>query len=420
MRIHCFLACVLLFSIGCQPSTDQPGKSEQVEAVVTTQSPLLTETEIEVGGGHAATNRAGSNDIAVQLVTGVEDSSNAPRYSPPGKGLDLKPVDVPQSLGFEGLETELVLGWPVEKQSGTKILVTRAAAGEPYSNLFIDTDANGKFDEEPIVARSTESRGNLWSNFKATFKVQYLTDEPVTEDYPVSLWLTVATPTEQPKVLRVSRRGFKQTKATIGDQKVTLVLSDSNNDAIFGEADWWEIQSEDKAVKSSSMRTVGDFVWLGESAYKLKLDDVTGNAGRITSFDPGKTREEDELARDPYSADKKAVKAAKPLEFRHDIDDAIAEAIEKKQRCFIKFETTWCGPCKTMTQYVFTAKDVVDASEGIVCVKVDGDERRDLVERYAVKAYPTGVMIESDGTEASRFIGYQKVVQMADFLKGKP
>lgn len=223
---------------------------------------------------------------------------------------------------------------------------------------------------------------------------------------------------EQPKVICISRRGFKTGDIQIGEQKVSLVLSDSNNDAVFGTGDWWELKkSEAGPSPSSEMRKVGDYLWLGESAYKLELDDVTGNLGRITAFDPGKTREQDELARDPYGADKKSVKAEKPLEFRHDIDEAIAEAAEKKLRCFIKFETTWCGPCKTMTQYVFTAKDVVDASEGVVCVKVDGDERRDLVERYSVKAYPTGVLISGDSTEASRFVGYQKVVEMADFLK---
>ncbi len=69
-----------------------------------------------------------------------------------------------------------------------------------------------------------------------------------------------------------------------------------------------------------------------------------------------------------------------------------------------------------MTELVFTAKDVVDASEGLLCIKVDGDDRKDLVERFQVTGYPTGVMISADGLEAARFVGYQKVPQMAAFL----
>ncbi len=164
------------------------------------------------------------------------------------------------------------------------------------------------------------------------------------------------------------------------------------------------------------MRRVGEFAWLGEAAFKLEIDNAFGGSARLVSFDPGITREADELARDPYGADRMAVKADKPLEFRHDADTALAEVIDKQLPCFIKFETTWCGPCKMMTSHVFTAKDVVDAAAGVVCIMVDGDERKDLVERYQVTAYPTGLMIAPDGSVAKRFVGYQNVTQMAAFL----
>ena len=406
MQKHLYLATTLLLTaIGCQPNA-------------TDRSQIATDSQRKEPNSILPAE-INPDSIPILLSAGATDSPLAPRYSPPGKGLELNPVQVADSLGVDGLETEVVLGWPVEQQNPIKMLVTRAAPNEAYSKLYIDSDSNGKYDEEVIIAMPSESRGNIWSNFSATLKVKYLVDNPVIEDYPVTLWLAVASAAEQPKILRISRRGFKTGEIIIGDKKGSLVLSDSNNDAVFGEGDWWELRTENQPSKSSDMRKVGDYVWLGESAYKLELNDATGNAGRLSAFDPGKTREQDELARDPYSADKKAAKAERPLEFRHDADEAIAEAAEKKLRCFIKFETTWCGPCKTMTQYVFTAKDVVEASAGIVCVKVDGDERRDLVERYAVKAYPTGVMISSDATEEARFVGYQKVVEMTDFLKPK-
>ena len=392
MKNHSFVLLATLISVGCQPSTTETVKS------VTSVKP---------------------EPMSVQLTAGAPDSLFAPRYSPPGKGLELKPIEIPASQGFDGLETEVVLGSPVEKQKPIKMLIARAAAGEAYTKLTIDLNGDGKYDEEAIVIKTTESRGNIWSSFSTTLKVNYIDDKTITEDYPVNLWIAVASLDEQPKVLRISRRGFKSGELQVGDQKVTVILSDSNNDAIFGEGDWWELRSKDGPAKSSEMRKVGEYSWLGESAYKLEVNDVRGSSVKLASFDPGITREEDALARDPYGADKKAVKADKPLEFRHDIDAAIAEAVDKKQRCFIKFETTWCGPCQMMTQNVFTAKDVVDASKDVVCVKVDGDQRRDLVERYAVTAYPTGLMIAADGTEAARFVGYQKVTAMTDFLKEK-
>ena len=52
-------------------------------------------------------------------------------------------------------------------------------------------------------------------------------------------------------------------------------------------------------------------------------------------------------------------------------------------------------------------------------MKVDGDERKDLLERYAVKAFPTGIMLAGDTNESGRFVGYQSVAKMTAFLKEK-
>ncbi len=364
-----------------------------------------------------------ATEFAVEFSTGAEDSPMAPRYSPPGKGLPLTPVEVAEEFGLDGLETQLVLGWPADKQTPIKLLVTRATAAEPYTRLFVDSDRNGEFNEPAITVEPSVSRGNIWSSFSTTVPATYfqspVAPEQTTDNYAVNFWLVAAAADERPEVLRVSRRGFKTADVRIGDQSVSVVLSDSNNDAIFGEGDWYELKPSDSSSKASGMRKVGDFAWLEEAAFKLELDGARGGSGRLVPHDPGMTREEDLLARDPYGADRKAVKAEQPLQFRHDVDAAIAEAAEKNLPCFIKFETTWCGPCKMMTQNVFTAKDVVDSSEGVVCVKVDGDERKDLLERYAVKAFPTGIMLAGDTNESGRFVGYQSVAKMTAFLKEK-
>ncbi len=399
-----------LFSIGCQsetPLTKAPQQATDVGTAETVDTKVTGATSSPVDSSEA---------ISLKLTAGDPKSKLAPRYSPPGKAMKLAACAVPAELGVDGLQAEVVLGAPAEKQNPLKLLVTRAVAGEVFSNLYVDMDRNGVFDEPKIAAKVSNSRGMIWSNFDATLRVTHDAEEAVTEDYPVAFWLTVAAAADQPELLRMSRRGYKVSEVTVDSEKVSVVLSDSNNDAVFGEGDWWELRSADSSEKPD-MRRVGEFAWLGESAYKLVIENTYGSSARLIPFEPGITREADALARDPYGAHRTAVKAAKPLEFRHDVDDALAEATDKKLPCFVKFETTWCGPCKLMTELVFTARDVVDASEGLVCIKIDGDERKDLVERFQVKAYPTGVMISADGLEAGRFVGYQRVPQMAAFLK---
>ncbi len=418
------LALLCLIAAGCQPDSspiisESAANKPQIESPSSNTSSSTTLESDAIVANSVGASAKDANSATLKLVQGEPNSKLAPRYSPPGKGLKLEPFETPTELGFDGLQAEVVLGASLEKQTPVKLLVTRAEAQTAYSKLYVDADGNGKFDEPAIAATMSDSRGMIWSNFDTKLKVTYLGEDTVTEDYPVVFWLTVAAATERPEVLRMSRRGFKTGEVNVGQTKASVVLSDSNNDAVFGEGDWWELRIGDEPSKGDNMRRVGDFAWLRESAFKLEIDNVFGGSARLVPFDPGVTREADALARDPYGADRTAVKATKPLEFRHDVDVAIAEAIDKKLPCFIKFETTWCGPCKMMTQMVFTAKDVVDAADGVMCVMVDGDDRKDLVERYEVKAYPTGVMIAADGSEAARFIGYQRVTVMAAFLKDK-
>ncbi len=363
-----------------------------------------------------ATKGDSEMNLTVQLQDGIPNTSLAPRYSPKGKQFSLKPSERKTSE-IDPLETQIVLGLPSDKQTPFNVMVSREASGQPYSRLFIDLDQNGQYDEQPIVTKTTDSRGTLWSSFEATFPVKYvLQNETVTQDYAVSMWITAKNSAETPEVIRISRRGFKVGQTTINGQAAFVVLSDSNNDAVFDEEDWWELRTSDEPTSAVDIRNVKDFHWFNDQAYKVEIENATGRSAQLVPYDAGMTRAEDQLMRDPYAADIQAPKAEKPLEFRHDADAAIAEAKEKRLPCFIKFEASWCGPCKLMTSQVFTAKDVVDAASGIVCIKVDGDERRDLVQKYSVNAYPTGILLSAEGNEANRFVGYQSVRLMSQFL----
>jgi thioredoxin-related protein len=49
-------------------------------------------------------------------------------------------------------------------------------------------------------------------------------------------------------------------------------------------------------------------------------------------------------------------------------------------------------------------------------VKVDGDERLDLKERFGVTGFPTLILLGSDGQEIRRAAGYVNVADMTKFL----
>jgi len=419
MRWFAWSAMFFILFSGCQQEVpDKQVSSEPSSAVIADVSAAEATIAVKAGDQSAATEAAALKDapLSVSFAAGEPNSPFAPRYSPPGKGLTLSPYETPAELGFDGLQAEVALGAPADKLTPVKLLVTRAAVEAAYTKLYIDADSNGKFDEPAIEAKLSDSRGMVWSSFDTSLTATYVAEKTVTEAYPVAFWLTVPAATDRPDILRISRRGYKSGEVSVGDAKGVVVLSDSNNDAVFGEGDWWELRSAAEPG-TASMRRVGDFAWLGERAFQLEVENPMGSSAKLIPYDPGMTPEEDASKRDPLAADRSAARAEKPLAFRHDIETAMAEAVEKKQACFIKFETTWCGPCKMMTQYVFVAKDVVDAASDVMCVMVDGDEHSELVERFKVKGYPTGVMLSPEGEEVGRFLGYQSVVQMAQFLK---
>jgi len=281
--------------------------------------------------------------VDIELDPGDDSSPQKPRYSPKGSKLQLTPAEAELELGVDGLVTELLIGPDTDDRQPIRMLVTRAAPEQPYIHLYVDADRNGRFDEERVAARVSENRGKFWSSFTTSLPVTYPGPAAGTEEYPIAVWLVVDEKNERPEIMRYSRRGFKSGDARVGDELVSVVLSDSDNDGVLGEGDWWELHADEDSSSSTGSRRVGDFHWLGETAYVLEVDDASGRHCRIVSFDPGLTREQDELARDVFAADRMAVKAANSLKFRHDADQALAAAASQQVPCFIKFETPGAG-----------------------------------------------------------------------------
>lgn len=71
--------------------------------------------------------------------------------------------------------------------------------------------------------------------------------------------------------------------------------------------------------------------------------------------------------------------------------EQLDQLLKQHQSVILYFSTTWCGPCKTMWPLL---QQVLLELPGVVCIKVDGDKFRNLVQKYAVTGYPTFIMLK--------------------------
>lgn len=94
----------------------------------------------------------------------------------------------------------------------------------------------------------------------------------------------------------------------------------------------------------------------------------------------------------------------------------LAEAVAKAKKggkkspklVFVDCYTTWCGPCKHMSENVFTQEKVGEFfNANFVNVKIDMEagEGPEIGKKFKVQAFPTFLIIDANGNEISRIVG---------------
>lgn len=341
--------------------------------------------------------------IAPALETG------ALRWSPKGATVELEPQ------GGTGLAGEFLLGPKGTKP--VKVRLERLGEDNRVKRMAVDLNRSGSFETgEVFTCEPSERNGSWWSSF-TTGDVMIPTKGGEMRGYPISFWFVEdpAKP-EAPKTLRWSRRGWHEGQVEIDGKPAFVLITEMNMDGVFDQRDAWFLSRDRASLLAAMSRGMEDHAWLDGKAFRLTKIDQDGFSVSFEGFDPGITEAEEATKRDTLLEDKNAKRSEKPVAFGHDFEAAMKLAKSKGSRMLIDFEATWCGPCKTMDELVYTAADVVAAAEGVVCVKVDGDVRKDLVEKFSVGAYPTMILLGADGKEVRRAVGYRSVKEMVGFL----
>jgi thiol-disulfide isomerase/thioredoxin len=366
---------------------------------------------------------AAGNVVHVPLEYRAPGDGPKPNFSPTGTRVTLTPVSATAALppGAMRPASSGTMQVGPDKNAWIPVLVT-ADAGHPQDlcNLFLDRNRNGSFTDDGPAITATPSQNDKtkawWSSFnKIELSIPYSTTSSP-QPYLVNFWI-VRDGDNPPDILRYSVGSWRYGKATVDGIDVLVAAMDANNDAIFDKADNWSVLEASAADAEKNVLTHTEAKGTGrlmfakgggrERVLEFRSFSPDGRSIDFAIVDRPATKIADRAGDDVVRDERTRPRTTTPFTWAHDFDAALAQAKASGKKVFVDFETTWCGPCKTMDQWIWTdAQVAARLSAGYIGVKVDGDIEKALVKRYSVKGYPTMLVLDAAGTESTRAVGY--------------
>jgi thioredoxin-related protein len=100
------------------------------------------------------------------------------------------------------------------------------------------------------------------------------------------------------------------------------------------------------------------------------------------------------------------------------LDNALVMAIKQKRIVFIDFSTAWCSACQRLDEDTWTNRKVIEQlKRKTIPIKLDADKERIITDKYKIKAYPTLLFLDSDGSVLASVVGYQIPSQFIETLQ---
>jgi len=374
--------------------------------------------------------------VHVELSYGAPGNGPQPNFSPYGTQVALADVDPTFSLPAGATRPAKIGKMRIgpDESSWIPVLAT-ADADHPKDlcRLFVDRNRNGNFSDdpaiEPVVPKQNDKTKAWWSSFnKVELPIPYPALKTV-EPYLVNFWIVRDDAEPVPNIVRYSVGSWRSGSTTINGIPALVAAMDGNNDAIFDKNDSWSVLQASapdapKAVLSSTeARRTNRLMFVSDGSHEFVLEFRSFSPdGRSIDFavvDKPVTKKEDRAGDDITAAERSRPRAPTPFVWGHDLDAAIAQANSASKKVIVDFETTWCGPCKTMDDWIWTDAAVATLlHQNYIGVKLDGDIEKALVKRFDVKGYPTMVILDGSGAVLKTVVGYQSSAEAMTMLAG--
>lgn len=152
--------------------------------------------------------------------------------------------------------------------------------------------------------------------------------------------------------------------------------------------------------------------------FQKRCERILKGEAPISKEDIQKEKQHRVAEKDTIIDEGKGVNFIKGSEVR--FADVLAQAKRENKRVLVDFWATWCHACVQMNKTTFRdtrVGNMMNYSFVNYAVDVDHDaDAKELVEKFNIKAFPTYLILNPDGTEYNRIVGSNPVERFAKAL----
>ncbi len=116
-----------------------------------------------------------------------------------------------------------------------------------------------------------------------------------------------------------------------------------------------------------------------------------------------------------------AVEAGPKAWMEQDLEGALKKAKAEHKLVLVDIYAEWCAQCKELDEKTWPDAEVKAwIAKNAIAIRIDTDKQRpDLAKKLEIRSYPSVILLDGEGREVGRSLGFQKPQNMLAFLSAR-